>query len=113
MLELSQAATNEIVRLKSWQKMDALVRLRIIPGGCSEWIYDLSFDLDVKATDQVFTSGAIKIVIDRESLKFVHGLTVDYSEDLMGGAFRFHNPQAIATCSCGHSFSVELTDNIG
>lgn len=108
MITLSESATKEIVRLKSRQQPDILVRLEIVAGGCSDWIYDLHFDRDVKPTDQVFTCGLMEIplVIDAKSLDKVCGLTVDYSEDLMGGAFRFDNPKAIATCSCGNSFAV-------
>ncbi|MBD0303495.1 MAG: iron-sulfur cluster assembly accessory protein, partial [Tolypothrix sp. T3-bin4] len=47
----------------------------------------------------------VQIVIDTNSYNQINGLTIDYSEDLMGGAFRFQNPQAVATCGCGNSFS--------
>jgi iron-sulfur cluster assembly accessory protein len=106
MINLSPAATNEIKRLKSQQQTNTLVRLRVQPGGCSDWFYDISFDQSVKLTDHLFELQGIKIVIDGESLNYLDGLTVDYSEDLMGGAFRFHNPMAIAACSCGNSFAV-------
>jgi iron-sulfur cluster assembly protein len=106
MINLTPAATHEIRRLKSRQQPDVLVRLQVKAGGCSGWTYHVSFEQTVKLADQVFELHNIKVVVDPESLKFVHMLTVDYSEDLMGGAFRFDNPLAIATCSCGNSFAI-------
>jgi iron-sulfur cluster assembly accessory protein len=105
MIQLSQAATSEIKRLKSKQP-DTLVRLAVKPGGCSDLFYDLSFDETQKQSDRLFEINGLKILIDDESLSYLNELALDYSEDLMGGGFRFHNPQAISTCSCGNSFSV-------
>ncbi|RCJ34168.1 hypothetical protein A6770_17670 [Nostoc minutum NIES-26] len=105
MIHLSPTAASEIGRLKSKQP-HALFRLAVKPGGCCGWFYDMSFDEAVKAGDRLIELNGIKAVIDAESLDYVNGLALDYSEDLMGGGFRFHNPQAIATCGCGNSFSI-------
>ncbi|MBD2447933.1 iron-sulfur cluster assembly accessory protein [Nostoc sp. FACHB-152] len=105
MIQLSQAAASEIKRLKSKQP-NALVRLAVKPGGCSDLFYDLSFEETQKTSDRLFEIHGLKILIDDESLNYLHELALDYSEDLMGGGFRFHNPQAVSTCSCGNSFSV-------
>ncbi|MEH1896203.1 MAG: iron-sulfur cluster assembly accessory protein [Nostoc sp.] len=105
MIHLSQAAASEIGRIKSKQQPNVLFRLAVKPGGCSGFFYDMSFDEAIKVGDQVFDLDEIKVVIDATSLNYLNGLRVDYSEDLMGGGFRFHNPQAIATCGCGNSFS--------
>jgi iron-sulfur cluster assembly protein len=105
MIHLSQAAVSEIGRIKSRQQPNALFRLAVKLGGCSGFFYDMSFDKAIKVGDQVFDLDEIQVVIDATSLNYLNGLRVDYSEDLMGGGFRFHNPQAIATCGCGNSFS--------
>jgi iron-sulfur cluster assembly protein len=105
MIHLSQAAASEIGRIKSKQQANALFRLAVKPGGCSGFFYDMSFDKAIKVGDQLFNLDEIQVVIDATSLNYLNGLRVDYSEDLMGGGFRFHNPQAIVTCGCGNSFS--------
>ncbi|MEI2581978.1 HesB/IscA family protein [Scytonema sp. PRP1] len=105
MIQLSKAAATEIGRLKSKQQPNVLFRLAVKTGGCSGWYYDMSFDEAVQVGERVFDSQGIQVVIDAESLEYIKGLTLDYSEDLMGGGFRFHNPQAKATCGCGNSFS--------
>lgn len=66
----------------------------------------MSFDETVAASDRIFNLNGIQLVVDAKSLDYADGLSVDYSEDLMGGGFRFQNPQAIATCGCGNSFSM-------
>lgn len=124
MIQLSKSAANEIRRLKSKQQQNVLFRLAVKPGGCSGWYYNMSFDEAVRVDDaerppllgdasqksspgdeRVFECYGIQIIIDAESLKYVNDLTLDYSEDLMGGGFRFYNPIANATCGCGNSFS--------
>ena len=106
MIHLSQAAIIEIGRLKSKQQSNSWLRLAIKEGGCSGWFYDMSFDQTVTSSDHVFEVNGIQVVIDEESLNHLNGLALDYSEDLMGGGFRFHNPQSIGTCGCGISFSI-------
>jgi iron-sulfur cluster assembly protein len=105
MITFSPAAANEVKRLGSKQNSKLTFRLRIEIGGCSGLFYDMSFD---KANEQdiTFDSQGIQIVIDSQSLNYVNGLVVDYSEDLMGGGFRFHNPLMTTSCGCGNSFAV-------
>ncbi|WGV26431.1 HesB/IscA family protein [Halotia branconii] len=112
MINLSQTAANEIRRLKSNQQPNILFRLAVKAGGCYDWFYDMSFDETVEISDRVFDLNGIQVVVDAESLDYVNGLAVDYSEDLIGGGFRFHNPQAIATCGCGNSFSITAPNAI-
>ncbi|MBD2277032.1 MULTISPECIES: iron-sulfur cluster assembly accessory protein [Nostocales] len=106
MIHFSPTAINEIGRLKSKQPSDTLFRLRVKSGGCADLFYDLAFDTTVQSQDQVLELHDIRVIIDPESINYINELSIDYSEDLMGGGFRFHNPQATSTCSCGNSFSI-------
>lgn len=105
MIHLSQAAASEINRLKAKQHSQSLFRVAVKPGGCSDWFYNMSFDETIKESDRIFDVNDVQIVIDKTSYDYINGLAIDYSEDLMGGAFRFQNPQAVVTCGCGNSFS--------
>lgn len=110
MIKISQVAADEIERLKSKQKQpNLLFRLTVKPGGCSDWFYDMSFgDKQALADgDRVFTCNQIEVVVDPETVEHIEGLAIEYSEDLMGGGFRFYNPQAKTICGCGNSFSKE------
>ncbi|MBO3460600.1 iron-sulfur cluster assembly accessory protein [Aetokthonos hydrillicola Thurmond2011] len=106
MIHLSTAAVSEIERVMSKQQQKPLFRLAVKPGGCSGLFYDMAFESVVNDNDIVLNSHGIQVVIDTQSFQRIEGLHLDYSEDLMGGAFRFHNPQASTTCGCGNSFSI-------
>ncbi len=108
MIQLSPAAAREVLRLKLKQNNpQVFFRLGVKPGGCCGWHYTMRFDEKIEPNDQVYLCGEIQVVIDTPSLSQVDGLTLDYSQDLMGGGFRFNNPNASQTCGCSHSFEVK------
>jgi iron-sulfur cluster assembly protein len=109
MIRLSITATHEVKRLQGKHLKSNLGALRISvqPKGCAGLSYQLDFTEAVEPDDQMFECDGIQVVVNCGSLAYVDGLTLDYSEDLMGGSFRFHNPNAKQTCSCGHSFAVD------
>lgn len=113
MIHLSPPAANEIKRLRSKQpNPNILFRLQVQSGGCSGLLYDMTFDQVVREGDQLYDCTGIPVVVDAQTLNYISGITLDYSEDLMGGGFRFHNPNAIAFCSCGNSFSVSADSHL-
>ena len=106
MIHLSTAAVEEIRRLLLKQiKPNTLFRLQVQSGGCSGLFYDMRFDETVGKEDRLYDCEGISIVVDAQSMTYISGITIDYTEDLMGGGFRFHNPLAFALCGCGNSFS--------
>lgn len=107
MLQLSQAAIQEVLRLKQkCHNPNAIFRLGVQPSGCSGMSYTLEFDAEIGPEDKLYDCRGIQVAIARSNLVFLEGLSLDYSEDLMGGGFRFHNPNATQSCGCGNSFSV-------
>lgn len=107
MIQLSQSAVSEILRLRAKRSNPhLLLRLGVEQRGCLEMSYSLSFDEAAQGGDQIIDCAEIQVIIATSSLPYVKGLVIDYSEDLMGGGFRFHNPQALQSCGCGNSFSV-------
>lgn len=84
----------------------AYLRVAVKGGGCSGLMYNLSIDDTAADTDMVITSGDVRIVVDKKSKLFLHGLTLDYTTGLNGKGFVFSNPNAKATCGCGESFTV-------
>ena len=108
MIKLSQAAANEIGRLQiKRQCPEARLRLGVQSGGCAELYYTIDFDEEMNLSDRVYDCDGVWVVVDEKSLNAIEGLVLDYSEDLMGGGFRFHNPNASETCGCGNSFRLE------
>ncbi|MGE5225876.1 MAG: HesB/IscA family protein [Planctomycetaceae bacterium] len=86
---------------------EAVLRLRVVAGGCSGFSYELSF-ADAPAADDAVVPGAegIRVVIDPKSVPIVEGSTLDFDDALMGGGLRVRNPRAVHECACGESFSI-------
>ncbi|WP_026998324.1 HesB/IscA family protein [Eisenibacter elegans] len=82
------------------------VRVSVKGGGCSGLMYDLSFDDQIQATDEVFEDKNVKILVDKKSLLYLLGTVLDFSDGLNGKGFQFINPNASRTCGCGESFAV-------
>jgi len=83
----------------------AVIRIGVESGGCSGLQYNLDFDETMRESDQVFDQASgLQVVCDKESLPYLDGLNVDFSKKLMGGGFRFENPNAARSCGCGTSF---------
>jgi iron-sulfur cluster assembly accessory protein len=107
MIQISDVAQQEIKRLQTTrQQEDCYLRLGVKEGGCSGLYYTLDWSTEINSSDRVYSQNEFSVVIDEKSLPYLHQLTLDYTEDLMGGGFRFKNPQAVNTCSCGLSFAL-------
>ena len=110
MIDLTQAAAAEIKRIQqSRQQPDSYFRLGVETGGCSGLVYTLELEKSSQTGDIVYKHNDISIIVDRQSSPYLTELKLDFSEDLMGGGFRFHNPNAATTCSCGQSFTAKQT----
>ncbi|NJL49193.1 MAG: iron-sulfur cluster assembly accessory protein [Leptolyngbyaceae cyanobacterium SM2_5_2] len=107
MINLRPAAVQELKRLLRAQPgQPPQVRLHLQLGGCLEWTYQLR-SADVALESEVMVDcGDLGVLVANPLLPYLQGLTIDFSEDLMGGGFRFVNPQAAQTCGCGNSFSL-------
>jgi len=107
MINLTDSAVAEIRKLMQDRGAPgSLVRFGVETGGCSGMQYSMDFDDTVRDDDQVFEQAGLKVVCDRESLGYLDGLRVDFSNKLMGGGFKFENPNASRSCGCGTSFRV-------
>ena len=91
---------------EGFDPQNAFVRVGVKSGGCSGLSYDLSFDANQQESDQLFEDNQVKIVVDKKSLLYLVGTTLEYSGGLNGKGFVFNNPNANRTCGCGESFSL-------
>jgi len=82
------------------------VRVGVKSGGCSGLSYELNFDNKTGNDDKIFEDNAIKIAVDKKSLLYLVGTTLEFSGGLNGKGFVFVNPNANRTCGCGESFSL-------
>lgn len=82
------------------------LRVSVKGGGCSGLMYDLGFDDLVSEGDETFEDKGMKILVDKKSLLYLLGTTLDFSDGLNGKGFQFINPNASRTCGCGESFGI-------
>jgi iron-sulfur cluster assembly protein len=106
LLKILPTAANRITALlqKSGRTQGAL-RIAIIGGGCSGLQYKMDLVDGPKDKDIMLEALGAKVLIDPKSALFVSGSSLDYSDDLQKGGFKVLNPNAVAHCSCGASFS--------
>ena len=82
---------------------DKGLRIRVVPGGCSGYSYDMVFD-EAAEGDQVFDHEGVKLLVDGESLPLLDGSEIDFEEELGHEGFTIKNPNASGGCGCGKSF---------
>lgn len=106
-LTLTDAAIREVKRLQQAQNVStAALRVGVKGGGCSGVSYQLGFDTQKSEADEEVEVDGLKVWIDRKSVLYLHGMTLDYKSGLMESGFTFINPNAKSSCGCGSSFSV-------
>ena len=108
MITLSDKGAEKVQEFLASQQQDAALaglRVGVRGGGCSGFQYQLAFD-EQRDSDTVFESHGLKLLVDRESLPYVSGSTIDYEETLQGAGFKVSNPNVVAACGCGSSFRV-------
>lgn len=108
MITVTDKAKQRIVQLRQEENRpeDHNIRVSVKGGGCSGLMYDLGFDDKVNPADQIFEDKGVKIMVDKKSLLYLLGTTLDFTDGLNGKGFQFINPNATRTCGCGESFSI-------
>lgn len=99
-------AIRECMAEEGKSEKDSYLRVAVKGGGCSGMMYDLSIVDEPGDEDTVLEHGDVRVVVDKKSKLFLHGLTLDYTAGLNGRGFVFSNPNATGTCGCGESFTV-------
>ena len=86
---------------------DQFLRVTVTEGGCAGLTYSATIDRKMKEEEYVvLQSSDIRIVSNPASSRYLDGLTIDYSDDLINGGLQFTNPNAGTTCGCGASFNL-------
>jgi iron-sulfur cluster assembly accessory protein len=109
MIQVRAAAVQEIQRLvgrPAGANTEPQAYLTLAPSSCGDWTYQLSAIAPASAPTTVIDCDGIRLAVSTEHLELLKDLTIDYAEDLMGGGFRFTNPQARRTCGCGNAFAL-------
>jgi iron-sulfur cluster assembly accessory protein len=104
-VSLTPTAAERVQRLMEERSVVGhALRVFVSGGGCSGLQYGMALEGQPRETDLRFSQHGVDVVIDPVSIDYLNGAIIDYVDDLMGGGFRIDNPNAVASCGCGHSF---------
>jgi len=106
LVRLTPAAGVKIRALIARDNPGDYLRIAISGGGCNGLSYKLKFAAAPQRGDILVQTGGSPVLVDSKTALYLKGTMVDYSDKLIGGGFKFTNPNAKASCSCGDSFSV-------
>ena len=103
---LTTEAANKVKEFQSESDGYSVLRVSVIPGGCSGFEYGLDMDTETRDDDFIFDSEGVQVVIDPFSAQYLTGLLIGYHSSFQGTGFTFENPNATGSCGCGTSFAV-------
>jgi iron-sulfur cluster assembly protein len=106
LLSVTEAAAVKIKQLMAEDDEVSVLRVAIQGGGCSGFQYGLGFDRGAVEGDLEFEQHGVTVVIDPFSAPYLQGARVDYVDSIQQSGFAIDNPNAVASCGCGHSFQV-------
>ena len=107
LIDLTDAAAAEVKRLMAQENQpDHLLRVGVVGGGWSGLNYEVNFDDKTGKFDRILEVKGVRVVVDLKSALYIKGMVIDYVPAMVGGGFRFQNPNAGKSCGCGTSFSV-------
>ena len=103
---LTDGAAAKVSSLLTQEGRDDLrLRIAVQPGGCSGLIYQLYFDERVLDGDALVDFDGVEVVVDRMSVPYLEGATIDFADTIEKQGFTIDNPNATGSCACGDSFS--------
>ncbi|WP_022868387.1 iron-sulfur cluster insertion protein ErpA [Schaalia vaccimaxillae] len=102
---LTDVAAAKVKSLLEQEGRDDLrLRIAVQPGGCSGLIYQLYFDDRLLDGDAVRDFDGVEVVVDRMSVPYLNGASIDFADSIERQGFTIDNPNAQNTCACGESF---------
>ena len=106
LVRLTSRASEKITELIHREKGGDYLRIRITGGGCNGLSYKMKFVEAPRSGDLYLESQGSKVLVDSKTALYLRGTTLDYSDKMVAGGFKFSNPNAKASCSCGESFNL-------
>ena len=106
-LTITDAAANRVKELIKDANSGVIgIRIGIKTAGCSGMKYNVEYATEIKPFEEKIISKGITICIDPAAIMFLIGSEMDYREQKFSSGFEFNNPNEIARCGCGESFTV-------
>ena len=106
LVRLTDHAGVKVASLVARERQGEYLRIAITGGGCNGLSYKMKFTPEPRRGDILVRSAGVPVVVDPKTALYLKGTLLDYSDKMVAGGFKFSNPNAKASCSCGESFSV-------
>ena len=106
LVKVTIPAAQKLTELMDREKKGGFLRIRITGGGCNGLSYKMKFVGQDKTGDIGVLSEGIHLLVDSKTALYLRGTSLEFSDNLVGGGFKFSNPNAKASCSCGESFNL-------
>ncbi len=106
LVRLTEAAGVKVRSLVAREQQGDYLRVAISGGGCNGLSYKLRFAKEPRKGDILVRTAGVLVIVDPKTALYLKGTALDFSNKLIAGGFKFSNPNAKASCSCGESFSV-------
>jgi iron-sulfur cluster assembly protein len=106
LVTLTPAAGEKVRSLIARDPQGEFLRVAITGGGCNGLSYKMRFTPEAKRGDILVHSAGAQVLVDTKSALYFKGTVLDYSTNMIGGGFKFTNPNAKGSCSCGESFNL-------
>ncbi|GGC83091.1 hypothetical protein GCM10011512_07310 [Tersicoccus solisilvae] len=104
-VNLSDVAAQKVASLLDQEgRTDLRLRIAVQPGGCSGLIYQLYFDERLLDGDAVREYDGVEVVVDKMSVPYLAGASIDFEDTIAKQGFTIDNPNAAGSCACGDSF---------
>ena len=103
---VSARAAKRIAEILKTEPMPMMLRVAVTGGGCSGFQYNFALDDTRMDDDLVIERDGATVLVDPMSLDFLKGAEIDFTDELIGAAFKVNNPNAASSCGCGTSFSI-------
>lgn len=106
-IELTDSAIEHVQAMLDSRGKGLGLRLSTKKSGCTGFAYLVDYADEILDNDSVFESKGIKLVVDKEQLPMLDGMTIDFQKtNMINKGFDFINPNVKDMCGCGESFSV-------
>lgn len=105
-VELTDAAASRIMKIISGEPDKTALRVSVEGGGCSGFSYRFDLTGTRNDDDVAIEKNGATVLIDEISMVYMGGSVIDFVDDLIGQSFQVRNPNAVASCGCGTSFSI-------
>ncbi len=103
---VSERAARRIAAILSKEPEGSMLRVAVEGGGCSGFQYTFDIVTDREDDDLTLDADGYSVLVDSVSVDYMKGSEIDFSDELIGAAFKINNPNATASCGCGTSFSL-------